>query len=112
MEYDWVTPFDDVRSTERSVRRPNTLGAISLILLVALALFTPLWQQGVHRTLQREYSTLLSTHRTLEEQAQVLRATISAKGMPESLADDAWRNDIDLVPITTQMRHQVVARNP
>ncbi len=104
MSNDWYTLELD---RQTSVSRPHAQQVQHALVLVMLlcvmgAVFLPLWQRGINRALEVEYQNLLETRLELEEQQQVLKASISSLSMPEALADGAWREDIVFQPIKAE----------
>jgi len=98
MEHEWYENDPTVQ------RRPSTsLSRLALLLLLTAliaSMMLPLYQRGINRSLVLEYRTLQQRHLARAEQQRQLQASISALGMPESLIDGAWRQEIELIPIT------------
>ncbi|HOE83683.1 MAG TPA: hypothetical protein PLH14_03590 [Sphaerochaeta sp.] len=105
MENEW---YERDKTAQR--RQSASLSRLSLIvLLMALvaSMMLPLYQRGINRSLVLEYRTLQSSHLSRAEQQRQLKASISTLGMPESLIDGAWREEIELIPITAQSVNSV-----
>ncbi len=104
MRNDWYTTDLKQRSVQRSRRfvRIEQLIVMVMLLCVMAAIFVPLWQRGVNRSLEIEYQTLLENRQALEEQRQVLLAGISKLSMPEQLVEGAWKEDIAFQPIKAE----------
>lgn len=110
---DWYTT--DLKPQPRKsgrVRSAERLVVILMLLCVMGAIFLPLWQRGVNRSLEVEYKTLVANRRSLEERQQVLKAGISMLSMPEALIDGAWRQDIEFKPIKADMTAMVARSSP
>ncbi len=90
-------------------RQGTARGLLTLILIAALvaSLLLPLHQKAINRSLTLQYRTLHQTYITRSEQQRLLKATISSMGMPESLIDGAWQQDIQLIPITANTVNSV-----
>ena len=104
MGSDWYTLEMDHMQNTQSHKGVMTHHFVFLLMLLCVigSLFVPVWQQGIHRSLEVEYERLLNERKALEEKQQVLRASISQLSMPESLVDGAWRQDIQFLPIEAQ----------
>lgn len=98
MEHEW---FESPRREEKptSSAMKNILVALMLIFTVAVLLL-PLWQRGVNRSLEVEYRSLVNNRILLEEQGQLLRASISTKAIPEAVSVYSWQEEIYFTPIT------------
>lgn len=112
MGNDWYTTDLKERPPQKQghSRHLQQLVVVLMLLCVMGAIFVPLWQRGVNRSLEVEYQTLLKNRQALEEQQQVLKAGISSLGMPEALVNGAWKEDIAFQPIKAQSV-VMVARN-
>ncbi|MCK9548473.1 MAG: hypothetical protein M0Q37_08185 [Sphaerochaeta sp.] len=100
MEHEW---YENNKIVEH--RHSTSLSRLALmVLLTALvaSMMLPLYQRGINRALTLEYRSLQQSHLGLAEQQRLLKASISTLGMPESLIDGAWRQEIELIPITAQ----------
>lgn len=104
MGSDWYTLEMDHMQKTQNHRESKTQHFVFLLMLLCVigSLFIPVWQHGIHRSLEVEYERLLTERKALEETQQVLRASISTLSMPESLVDGAWRQDIQFLPIEAQ----------
>ncbi|NLK05550.1 MAG: hypothetical protein GX315_04230 [Spirochaetales bacterium] len=104
MGNDWYTTDLKQRPVQRSRRfvRIEQMVVLMMLLCVMAAMFVPLWQRGVNRSLEIEYQTLLNNRQALEEQRQVLLAGISKLSMPEQLVEGAWKEDIAFQPIRAE----------
>ncbi len=105
MEHEWYESDKNVQ-----IRHSATLSRLALlVLLIALvaSMMLPLYQRGINRSLVLEYHNLQSRHLGRAEQQRQLKASISTLGMPESLIDGAWREEIELIPITAQSVNSV-----
>ncbi len=104
MGYDWYTTDLDRQplQEQKQVRRLGHLCALLMIMSLLGAIFFPLWQQGVHRSLQLERQALARKQQTLEEQQQFLRSTLARMMMPEALVYGALQEDIIFQPIVAQ----------
>ncbi len=114
MSNDWYTTDLKQRPTDKQggVRYVQQIVVILMLLCVMGAIFLPLWQRGVNRSLEVEYQTLLKNRQTLEEQQQVLKASISSLSMPEALVYGAWREDILFQPIEAEAVVMVARSRP
>jgi hypothetical protein len=101
MVHDWYTVEIDRQphAKPRYAEHLQHVMILVMLILLMVAIFLPLWQRGINRSLEVEYLTLLENRQALEEEQQVLRASISSLSMPESLADGAWREGIVFQPI-------------
>ncbi len=104
MVQDWYTvEIDRQPSANRHhAERLQHVMILVMLLFLMVAIFLPLWQRGINRSLEVEYQTLLENRKALEEEQQVLMASISSLSMPEALADGAWREDIIFQPIKAE----------
>ena len=105
MESEW---YESDKTVQR--RQSASLSRLSLLLLLTAliaSMMLPLYQRGINRSLVLEYRTLQSSHLSRAEQQRQLKASISTLGMPESLIDGAWREEIELIPITAQSVNSV-----
>ena len=104
MGSDWYTTDLKQRPVQKQGRGRHVeqLVVVFMLLCVMGAIFVPLWQRGVNRSLEVEYQTLLKNRQALEEQQQVLKASISSLSMPEALVNGAWREDIAFQPIKAE----------
>ncbi len=104
MVQDWYTVEIDRRPTAKRGNGERLQHAVILLVLVSLmaVIFLPLWQRGINRSLEVEYQRLLENRQALQEEQQILRASISSLSMPEALADGAWREDIVFKPIKAE----------
>ena len=104
MGNDWYTTDLKQRPTHKQsgTRHVEQLVIIPMLLCVMGAIFMPLWQQGVNRALEVEYQTLLKNRQVLEEEQQVLKASIASLSMPEALVHGAWKQDIEFKPIKAE----------
>ncbi len=104
MVQDWYTVEIDRQPSAKSHHAERLQHAMILVMLLLLmvAIFLPLWQRGINRSLEVEYETLLENRQALEEEQQVLRASISSLSMPEALAEGAWKEDIVFMPIKAE----------
>lgn len=105
MEHDWYQS-----GYSHEPRSQHALRRLALLVLVAALIASavlPLSQRAVNRALVLEYRTLQQSHLARSEQQRLLKATISSMGMPESLIDGAWQQEIELIPITGQSVYSV-----
>ncbi|MGH0054026.1 MAG: hypothetical protein ACQ5SW_11600 [Sphaerochaetaceae bacterium] len=102
MIQDWYTVEMDRQPSAQRNHAERLRHAMILLMLICLmtAIFLPLWQRGINRSLEVEYQQLIENRQALEEEQQVLKASISSLSMPEALANGAWREDIAFQPIT------------
>lgn len=114
MSNDWYTTDLKQRPVQKlgRARYVQQLVIVLMLLCVMGAIFVPLWQRGVNRSLEVDYKTLLENRQSLEEQQQVLKASISSLSMPEALIHGAWREDIAFQPIKAQAVVLVARSNP
>ncbi len=110
MHNDWFYYNSEEQEAPRSVGLRH-LAILGLLLVLIFSLLLPLSQRGRHRMLSLEYRSLQQSHRTLAEEKQLLEAHISALMTPEALIDEAWRENIQLVPITEQHVYSVASRS-
>jgi hypothetical protein len=110
MDSEWY--YTEEIAKRHSVPAVGRIALLAVVLAMVLALMLPLYQRGINRSLTLEYRRLQQGHRGLLEQQQVLQASISSLGMPESLIDEAWREQILLIPITEQSIYSVARSGP
>ena len=104
MGNDWYTTDLKQQPMQKqgSSRHLEQLIVVVMLLCIMGAIFMPVWQRGVNRSLEVEYQTLLKNRQALEEQQQVLKASISSLSMPEALVNGAWRENIAFQPIKAE----------
>lgn len=104
MGYDWyTTDFDrQPEKQQPQVRRLSHLCILLMLVSLLGAIFFPLWQQGIHRSLEVERNLLVRNQQNLEERQQVLRATLSQFMMPEALIYGAIQENIIFQPIVAE----------
>ncbi|MGE4585379.1 MAG: hypothetical protein AB7C91_12075 [Sphaerochaeta sp.] len=103
MGNDWYMADLNIKpSSKHSSTRVGHWLLLLMLVCILVALFLPLWQRGVNRALELEYQTLLQNRQALEEQQQVLSASISQLSMPEALVNGAWKQNLVFQPIKTE----------
>ncbi|MXI86321.1 hypothetical protein [Sphaerochaeta halotolerans] len=104
MVQDWYTvEIDRQPSAKRhhSERLQHAM-ILGMLFLLMAAIFLPLWQRGINRSLEMEYQRLLENRQALEEEQQVLMASISSLSMPEALTSGAWEKALVFQPIKAE----------
>ncbi|HPZ15710.1 MAG TPA: hypothetical protein PLX25_03505 [Sphaerochaeta sp.] len=105
MEHEWYES-----GYSHDYRRPSGARRLVLLALVVALIacaMLPLSQRAINRSLVLEYRSLQQSYNARAEQQRLLKASISSLGMPESLIDGAWRQEIELIPITGQSVYSV-----
>ncbi|MFA5698258.1 MAG: hypothetical protein WC954_00810 [Sphaerochaeta sp.] len=101
MEHEWFDTHQNNKKPSSSAMKP-ILVALMLLFTIGVLLL-PLWQRGVNRSLEVEYRSLVKNRILLEEQSQLLRASISTKAIPEAVSVYSWQEEIYFTPINAIM---------
>ena len=70
------------------------IAILAMLIAVMASFLVPVWQSAVNRSLEVEFKNLGASVELLEEQHRLLRSQIATKTMPESLLENAWKEDI------------------
>ncbi|MFA6783844.1 MAG: hypothetical protein WCR13_03040 [Sphaerochaeta sp.] len=96
MESDYYpSDFQEITSPKdnRSIQIQH-IAILAMLVFVMASFLVPVWQSAVNRSLEVEYKELSTSVQLLEEQHRLLRSQIAEKTMPESLLQEAWKEDI------------------
>ncbi|WP_320130526.1 hypothetical protein [uncultured Sphaerochaeta sp.] len=86
-------------------------GVLAMLFVIMACLFIPVWQSAVNRSLSVDLQQEKEDLQAMEEQHRILRSQIASLSMPESLVDEAWKNNVTFTQIDADHLFMVARKN-